>query len=86
MLMTEEKDPITTKPTFEQLFRKLGMSQNEFARRAGVDSTVVRGARNKEPLQEPSVYKLLNTINELLGTKYDVDDIEGLTIWRRPIP
>ena len=64
------------RPTFETLFRRTVVSQSAFARQAGVDYTVVRKARTGQPIAELSARKVLNTLNALLNTQYQLEDID----------
>lgn len=68
-------DQVQEHPTFESLFRKAAVSQNAFSRKANVDYSVIRKARDGQNISELSALKLLNALNSLLGTSYQLEEI-----------
>ena len=61
---------------------KTGMTRKKFAKRAGIAIDTQRKLEEKKPVTALGAQRSLNLLNELLGTNYILDDVEGLTISR----
>ncbi len=68
-------------PSFQQLLDDAAISVSELSRRANVDyRTAKKAVDGTGPTQRVKVLTLLRVINELLGTSYKPEDIDGLEI------
>lgn len=65
----------------KDLRERAGMSMGELARYANVDFRTLAKAENQQrigTLRRERVGRLLNVLNERLGTEYTIDDVEGV--------
>jgi len=68
-------------PNLQQLLDDAAITVSELARRANVDYRTARKAVDDTgPIQRVKALALLRVINELLGTSYKPEDIDGLEI------
>jgi predicted transcriptional regulator len=68
-------------PNVQQLLDDAAITVSELARRANVDYRTARKAVDGDgPIQRVKALALLRVINELLGTSYRPEDIDGLEI------
>lgn len=66
-------------PSLQQLLDETAITVSELSRRANVDYRTARKAvEGTGPIQRVKVLALLRVINELLGTTYKPEDIDGL--------
>jgi len=79
----EEENMISPSPgkvSLRRLADKTLLSRNRLAGEAGLYTETVRRALAGEPIQRVSAAKLVAAINRLLGTDYEIEDIDGLHI------
>ncbi len=68
-------------PDLHQLLDDAAITVSELSRRANVDyRTAKKAIDGTGPIQRVKALALLRTINELLGTAYRPEDIDGLEI------
>ena len=72
---------VSSMPNVQQLLDDAAITVSELARRANVDYRTAKKAVDGDgPIQRVKALALLRVINELLGTSYRPEDIEGLEI------
>lgn len=72
---------VSSMPKLQQLLDDAAITVSELARRANVDYRTARKAVDGDgPIQRVKALALLRVINELLGTSYRPEDIDGLEI------
>jgi len=68
-------------PNLQQLLDETAITVSELSRRANVDyRTAKKAVDGAGPTKRVKVLSLLRVINELLGTSYKPEDIDGLEI------
>lgn len=68
-------------PSLQHLLDDATITVSELSRRANVDYRTARKAvEGTGPIQRVKVLALLRVINELLGTSYRLEDIDGLDV------
>lgn len=75
---TEQEQKEQKKPTLQELFDEMAISQAEFARQAHVSVYTVYHALAGDALKRLNIQKLLKVINTNLKRSYVYGDIEGL--------
>jgi hypothetical protein len=72
---------ISRMPNLQHLLDDAAITVSELSRRANVDYRTARKAIDGTgPIQRVKVLAILRVINELLGTSYKPEDIDGLEI------
>lgn len=72
---------LSNMPNLQQLLDDAAITVSELARRANVDYRTARKAVDGDgPVQRVKALALVRVINELLGTSYKPEDIDGLEI------
>ena len=59
---------------------KTGLDRKAFAKAAGISIDTQRKLEENVPVRAQKAQRSLNAINQLLGTSYELADIEGLQI------
>jgi len=68
-------------PNLQQLLDDAAITVSELSRRANVDyRTAKKAVESTGPIQRAKALALLHVLNELLGTSYKLEDIDGLEI------
>ena len=72
---------LSSMPNLQQLLDDAAITVSELARRANVDYRTAKKAVDGDgPIQRVKALALLRVLNELLGTSYRPEDIDGLEI------
>jgi hypothetical protein len=74
----EEENMIGSRISLRKLADRTLLSNNGLAAEARLYNQTVRRALAGEPIQRVSAAKLVAALNRLLGTDYEIEDIDGL--------
>ena len=67
-------------PTLKQLRLEARLSHNALAKLAKIDRITVERAEEGTPVRDIKAYAIVQALNERLGTRYTMEQIEGLNI------
>lgn len=59
---------------------KTGLDRKAFAAAAGISIDTQRKMEQQKPVRAQKAQRTLNALNQLLGTAYELKDIDGLEI------
>lgn len=66
--------------TLKQLRLEARLSVSQLARLANIDRGTVERAENGHAVQEVKAYAIVSALNERLGTRYTLEQVNGLSI------
>lgn len=60
------------------LINRTGLYDKELADRAKISEATLANIKSGKKVKEKTLWRLINFINALLGTSYEINDIEGI--------